>query len=409
MKIIYLNAAEAGAMIRQLMGWAEHFSWAVAWATNNDWTSLLLKHHSNKIKHLVVGTDFSQTSPEFIDSTITLPSVRRASSRKGVTFHPKVYGFVKGEEIAIIIGSSNLTAGGLSKNDESCLCLQGSESDSVLIDVLRDVEARWNAGECIDVDFAKAYRRRCELDRTKKQELGLPVFVPKPKLGSKYADLLEWSWSDYHKAIIDHANSENELQRRLDVLKRAREFFSHAVSFNELSLSQRKAIAGFISVTDSESGSDLKGCDWLWFGSMRGAGVFKQQILLGNQDVSDALNEIPISGNIAIEDYRRFAKTYQSAFAGMKRRSRIASASRLLALKRPDYFLCIDGANLLALSEVLGVPKASINFENYWERVVHPIMTSNWWHSHRPESLGDGQIWDGRVAMLDILFYQPTS
>ena len=62
-------------MIRQLMGWAEHFSWAVAWATNNDWTSLLLKHHSNKIKHLVVGTDFSQTSPEFIDSAITLPSV----------------------------------------------------------------------------------------------------------------------------------------------------------------------------------------------------------------------------------------------------------------------------------------------------------------------------------------------
>ena len=71
--------------------------------------------------------------------------------------------------------------------------------------------------------------------------------------------------------------------------------------------------------------------------------------------------------------------------------------------------LCIDGANLLALSEVLGIPKASISFENYWERVVHTIMTSNWWHSQRPASLVDGQIWDGRVAMLDILFYQPTS
>ncbi len=56
-----------------------------------------------------------------------------------------------------------------------------------------------------------------------------------------------------------------------------------------------------------------------------------------------------------------------------------------------------------------GVPKASINFENYWECVVHPIMTSNWWQNHRPASLVDGQIWDGRAAMLDVLFYQPNS
>ena len=147
---------------------------------------------------------------------------------------------------------------------------------------------------------------------------------------------------------------------------------------------------------------------------MRGAGVFKIRVSDktkgGDTDkyLSAALDCIPPLGVVTQDDYERFVVRFRKAFIGAARQGQIASASRLLAMKRPDYFVCIDKENRLALSQDLGVAASALDFGTYWERVVEPVMTATWWQSLRPSG-AEGHIWDGRAAMLDALYYVPQS
>jgi HKD family nuclease len=68
-------------------------------------------------------------------------------------FHPKVYFFDLGERAEVFLGSANLTNGGLFKNIECGVFLNGEVDSESLQDFYRHIEALWKKAEKLDPDF----------------------------------------------------------------------------------------------------------------------------------------------------------------------------------------------------------------------------------------------------------------
>jgi hypothetical protein len=76
-------------------------------------------------------------------------------------------------------------------------------------------------------------------------------------------------------------------------------------------------------------------------------------------------------------------------------------------MKRPDNFLCVSQPNLTLASGQLGFAKSTLDLANYWDKVVEPIRASEWWSADKPRG-STGDLWEGRAAMLDAIFYRPA-
>lgn len=411
MKITHLGAQASGTAIKRLMSEYDHFHWAVAWATETGLSTAFLQH-GKKIAYLVVGTDFDHTSPKLLRKLLPLKRAHVAASKPRATFHPKVYGFVSGQKAAVLVGSSNFTNGGTHTNQEASLLLEGTLADQPIKELLAEVERWWGAGSAITPEFVEAYERRCAASKQHRDALERKVFVPQPKPDAKHPRLLSYSWDEYVTNLAGHGRPH--LEQRVRVLRRAAAIFSSENSFADISSLERKALAGFIGSNEVDTLPHLAELDWGWFGSMKGAGVFKNRVSdksdggKCDRHLSAALDCIAPLGVITETDYRRFVDRFRKAFADSARQGQIASASRLLAMKRPDYFVCIDKENRQELSDDLGYPASTLSFETYWDLVVEPVMTATWWQVPRPAG-SEGHIWDGRAAMLDALYYVPRS
>jgi HKD family nuclease len=411
MKITHLSAQSTGTTLLRLMHEYDRFHWAVAWATETRHSQALLQH-SKKIAELVVGTDFDHTSPKLLHKLMPIKAARVAASKPGSTFHPKVFGFVSGQEVAMLVGSSNFTNGGTHTNQEASLLLEGTLADQPIKALLAEVARWWTAGAAITPEFVEAYDRRCTASRQHRDALERKLFVPAPKPDAKHPRLLALDWNEYVAALAHHGVDHRE--QRVQVLRQAAAIFASEDSFADISSLERKALAGFIGSKEVASAPHLEGLDWGWFGSMKGSGALKNRVSDkwngGKCDghLSDALDCIPPVGAISKADFKRFVELFRKAFANSAREGRIASASRLLAMKRPDYFVCIDKENRRELSRDLGFPSSSLSFETYWDLIVEPLMTAAWWQSPRPVGKA-GHIWDGRAAMLDALYYVPSN
>ena len=89
----------------------------------------------------LIGMDMHATEPKALhqlyEMTIQLSSVKlycSASLRRGAIYHPKMYLLKQGSASTIVIGSSNLTRGGLKSNVEVNVALSGSETDEAISD-----------------------------------------------------------------------------------------------------------------------------------------------------------------------------------------------------------------------------------------------------------------------------------
>ena len=174
------------------------------------------------------------------------------------------------------------------------------------------------------------------------------------------------SWSDYVKAV--HKNDHHNVKGRADVLAAARQHFAENLSFASIPLEVRKGIAGFINSEKIE---------WKWFGSMQGAGYFKEKINDNDAGISAAIDTIPVSGEVKKEDYDEYVEQFKKAFMknGEEIGHGVATASRLLAMKRPDYFVCFNSANAKGLRQDFGLkPFGTHGYERYWTEIIERIL-----------------------------------
>jgi len=205
------------------------------------------------------------------------------------------------------------------------------------------------------------------------------------------------SWDNFIRLIYEEkAHSPKE---RLKALKLANHLFRKETHFKNLTLDERNFIAGTPNKLNKE-GSDL----WGLFGSMQGSGYFKEAIGLNNELIPKALDQIPLTGQITKQHYDNYIRYFKEA---LPQRMFLASATRLLAMKRPDVFICVAGKNMKALCKDFKIVQSGMNYERYWTDIIERIFDSNWWQNPTPKSHEEEGIDHARAAFLDSMYYQP--
>ncbi len=206
-------------------------------------------------------------------------------------------------------------------------------------------------------------------------------------------DLVALSWPDFFARVRaeQHPPGHALMQQRLEVIREARRLFSENAHFRTIDYVGRRKIAGLLKSAKP---------DFLLFGSMQWVGLFKRAIKENNEGVSLALDEIPLEGDISHQQYQKFTDCFLNAF----KRSGMALASRLLAMKRPDSFVCVNNGNREGLFQAFRV-MPSRDAEAYWD-LIQRVRGCSWWRAPRPAVAGDERdVWQARAAFLDALFY----
>jgi hypothetical protein len=311
-------------------------------------------------------------------------------------FHPKIYLFKKDLEWMIIIGSCNLTRAAFSDNNEVVLMLE-SKTDK-------------NKGM-----FEKAYKyilsfwpNACTFSDSELKDYKVAYFKSRKVISKFYkkikynsgktfdAPIVDLTWKDFSKAVFSEQEPEGHtFEKRYKMISTIQKIFLNIKYMHKMKGTQRQAIAGLLPNKD--------GIDYRWFGSMRGNGEFWKQINRNNIRISKALDYIPLKGPVNEEQFNKFVNLFIKAIPNSRRP--VATATRLLAMKRPDYFICIDKMNMKKLSKNFAIPK-SIGLNRYWKEIADRIQDSKWWNEKNIKPGKEAKLFKYRAAFLDSLFYK---
>lgn len=395
MKLISTNS-ELRKQFKRLIEKYPHISIATAWASADTDAFRALVSNEAKIVKAVIGTHFYQTHPDVLDQFTGSKKVKFILQPDGV-FHPKVYLFWSRDAWEVVIGSPNLTVGALTKNSELSVLITSEDGTPALKDeITRVIDGHWDEAKTVLPAEAESYRKLWKLKARDLKKVA-DIFGDKPTTKpATQSKIMPMEWKEYLAAI--KKDKSHGFKDRLELIAEIREYFQNHQHFNDMDLDVRKGIAGLPSKSKT-----IK--NWAWFGSMKGAGTFAGLINTSNEAFSLALDEIPLVGEIRREHYDRFIQQYLKAYEGG--RDGLATATRLLAMKRPDVFLCVDAQNKKRLADDVGIVRADqLDYERYWDEVVERLMQSPWWQSPEPSNALEREAWHARAAMLDAIFYE---
>ncbi len=396
------DSKEIGKRLSKLFKRYNKYYILTAWATGNNPTFKVLEKNKNRIKQMVVGTQFYQTNPNFMESFIDNSNVKFIIESQQGIYHPKVYLFENNKnDWECLIGSANFTKSALSVNDEIMISFNQDDdnAEEIYSDLREQINTYWNRAQIINEKYLNRYEKL--FNKTKKilEKIDNKYTDKKSKKSILESSILSMDWEEYFSKIKD--DRHHSFSERLKLLQTAKEYFEQYKSFSEIDKEKRKQIAGTVGKYNPEKSNDK--FDWAWFGSMVGAGHFKQTINTNNKFISHALDCIPQMGEIKYQDYLNYIENFKQAFP--EGGDGIATATRLLAIKRPDIFVCLDGPNKENLCADFGIKK-SLNYEEYWNEIIMRIQDSIWWQSDKPTQEEELQAWQGRVAMMDVIFYE---
>jgi len=360
-----LSAEAIRRRLLELLERCEAFSWASAWVSKNEVFDAALRARC-KLDFLVIGTDQYFTDPECLDDCADIEEARVVPPGGSAMFHPKVYAFDLGQTVEIYVGSANLTNGGLRRNTECGV-------------------------------FLKAERENPELRR-----LFRFVRVRRPKRKARVAHDIDpnlMDWPAFVKRV--KADRTHGFEPRLKVLSEARRIFASGLSFDSFSRDDQKRIAGLVGP------KERKVIDWGYFGQMTAFGKFHAALDHDHKKFSLALDQIPLQGPIRKRHFIEYLKNFYSIKGAGH--GWIGMGTRLLAMKRPDYFVCVDNPNRRGLCDYFGVAFSTLDLSSYWSKIVEPMMGMPWWQAEWPAHPEEQAIWEGRAAFLDALYYDPDA
>ena len=381
--------------VRSAMRRYQSFRWSVAWASSGFplFDDLLKKR--NRVSQLVVGTHFYQTHPDFLKAFLDDPKVRVVLQPSGV-FHPKIYLFENSrDDWTCIIGSPNFTRAAFSINLEVAVQLDSTAASggNINYDALRKlIDEHWKQGTPLNKEFLDPYR---SIWNCKAPILGQLVGTYGGKGGKPIVSVkvLKLTWHEF----VSQVKSEkyHALSQRIAVLRGARTYFQNNKHLSDLTKDERRRIAGL-------AGKD-QGIDWGYFGSMKGAGWFWKAIDANDQHLSSSLDTIPSDGLVDQRDYEAFVEEFRKTAPNG---DRLAIATRLLCMKRPDMFVCLDSKNRSGLCKAFGIAQSGMSYARYWSEVIDRVRDAVWWNAPRPSGSEEEEIWLGRTALLDALYYE---
>lgn len=363
------------------------FYCCVAWAGSPKEFSAgkLLKNCDGQIKKCVVGLHFYQTHPDFIDSYIHHKGVRFVRKSDGV-FHDKIYLFVNSpKDWVAVVGSSNFTRGGFETNNE-CNVLFSNDDDKggvIYKSLMNLIETHWAEASYFSNKDLENYRDSYNQQKPRRDSLKKVIHSPKRTFNG--ASLLLMTWDEYCAKLQRHEG----LTTRLNVLKEAHALFKSVEHFYDLEDFDKKRISGY-RLKEAE--------DWWFFGTVSKGEILSE--MLGTR-IGKAIDCIPFEGEVTKKQYENYIRLFCD---GGNWKNPIGSATRLLAMKRPDIFLCVNGENKSGLADGLGISQNQISLDNYWEEIIMPIQDAAWYNA-KPQNAIQREIFKNRVALLDSIYY----
>ena len=378
----------------------DNIAFAVAWASHKTEAYEALIKNKGKIHRAVIGTHFYQTHPDVLKDFIDCNEVQFVLQPQGI-FHPKAYLFWSKKSWDMLVGSANLTNGALGKNSELMLHISGDTPSDAQMDLRRQIEKYWRSqGEIVTAESESTYRKLWRIQQSALKRVSGSYASNAKSKAPVHTNIMSMSWPSFFQKVQDEPYDSRS--KRCDLLDRGREAFEQRTSFRQMDLKLRKMIAGLpIAGLPSDPNSH-----WYWFGSMKGAGYFFQAVKENNLHISDALNLIPSNGRVGREHYDSYIEEFVRAFPKDKDEQRVGVASRLLAMKRPDCFVCLTSKNKERLCEDFGIKRTAMTYKRYWDDIVCRIGDSVWWNEPKPSDQKAIRVWLGRAAMLDAIFYQ---
>jgi HKD family nuclease len=145
---------------------------------------------------LVVGVDFGITTREALER-LRESNIDTRIFLNSVTFHPKVFEFEGAADARLVVGSGNLTDGGLSGNVEAALVGEGEPSDQVFADARSHFDEIWSQSAPLSEDLLQELRE----SETVQSEAESPAGVTPRRHGQQS------SISDEYKGTLGRQSS----------------------------------------------------------------------------------------------------------------------------------------------------------------------------------------------------------
>ena len=396
------TSKEIGNEIYRCIEEYSNISFAVAWIKNNKIYQKLLKN-KDKIQFSTVGIDFAGTDVNVLKD---FQNSNKVKIYKGeYTFHPKIYVFYNRTKYKAIIGSANLTEGGMYNNDECAVLF--TESDGVLLDnVLEKLEDYFDKAKIITDGIIEIYSKEYEAIKENNNSIVKRLEPTKQKIDE--APYIDLKWGEVSEIIqqidfVDRSGMLNDIQEIFKKLDDSN------IKFENLELDERRMIIGNSKDVNNK---------YRAFGGLASGGK-AQQILLNQDDTKNTelrsiieeldkielLNEDNMCHPVSETIVRNIVKTVMGIEG-----CGISTVTRLLAVKRPDLFLCVNDGNQNSIKELFGFRiSGKYEIDKYIKLLKMIYNTDYFNHKLTKEEKQDEAlvtISKYRVALLDSYLLQ---
>lgn len=195
MKIALLNAGKTRSVLKRLIKDYDDIQIAVAWGYNGKLADLLMEN-KGKFRSVTFGLNGFATSPDLVERLIGTKNAFIAKADTGI-FHPKLYLFRGGGIAQAIVGSANFTKGGLDRNHEACVHIEGPADADIFKQIQRELSGYDVIKQRVTQTLADSYRRQYDAAR-KQRGLRDPI-LPDDKNGGRglTSPLAMMSWQDF--------------------------------------------------------------------------------------------------------------------------------------------------------------------------------------------------------------------
>ncbi|MBB3994990.1 HKD family nuclease [Sulfitobacter undariae] len=257
MQISLLEAKAVARRLTALIKKHDHISIAVAWGGITPVAEALLANTS-KLESFLLGLDFSATDPDLIDRLVDVPNAFVSKNRPGC-FHPKIFYFQSGLKAEAIVGSANLTNGGLGANFEASVHAKGATDNPFFEQVRKQLNGYRNLRIPITKPLADSYRRSAEA-AAKTPRPKNPVLLDQQKDWARVnSPLATMSWKRFAKEA--RKDVYHDFEKRMKLLREIQQMFAQTAVFGDLSVAEWKGIAGVLGIVEAKE-TDLSGLEW---------------------------------------------------------------------------------------------------------------------------------------------------
>lgn len=397
---VLVTPQEIAAEFKRCCSEYSTLDFAVAWAGSFEYGVPF--DGLDKLKDITatVGIAFNQTHPDGLQRLLDLKaSVKVMGNKPESTFHPKVYLFRKEQKACLIIGSSNLTNSGFTRNTEACV---SSATDNVSQDIpfqkiLKQLEEWHNSKNAFYPDSAwlGKYRESYDETRRKQRQVGLtsPADNDNPQVVSDWLSVA--SWDEYYqriKTILSERPNLDEGYRH--VLDSAKHSLPHPWVQSYLDEVDTRKLIG---------GRNEYGCLGNTTASGNFAGLLNSGKDIQHSTILAAINSSATLRMNSDADWVTLREALSSLFElGFK----MSCWGRLLCIARPDLYSTMSSKALKRnLSKAVGQPMYKFDEVDGYINFLKFIHSSNWFNSEEPIDEGEKYIWKNRVALLDVIFH----